>query len=199
MAEQIYVYLNGEQRGPFTRQELCDLHITPDTPVWYSGLEEWAPAGSLPLTRDLCMNPGGCPPNPQAPFQQPGQYQQPQYQQGQYQQPPYQQTYGQQPPYTPNPGPGYAPGQPMNQMPPCPDTYLVWAILTTLCCCLPFGIVAIVYSSKVNSAYNAGDYNGAVRNSNIARNWCIASAISGVVFSGIYYVMMLAGAFTGLL
>ena len=31
-----------------------------------------------------------------------------------------------------------------------PESYLVWAILSTVCCCLPFGVVSIVYASKVD-------------------------------------------------
>ena len=31
-----------------------------------------------------------------------------------------------------------------------PSTYLVRAILVTVFCCLPFGIVAIVYAAQVN-------------------------------------------------
>ena len=34
--------------------------------------------------------------------------------------------------------------------------YLVQAILVTLCCCLPFGIVAIVYAAQVNSKLDRG-------------------------------------------
>src|SRR4051794_27850110 len=40
-------------------------------------------------------------------------------------------------------GYGPAPG-------PKPDSPLAWAIASTLCCCLPFGIVAIVYAAQVN-------------------------------------------------
>ncbi|MCD8166876.1 MAG: CD225/dispanin family protein, partial [Bacteroides sp.] len=32
-----------------------------------------------------------------------------------------------------------------------PDNYLVWAILSTVLCCLPAGVVSIVYSVKVNN------------------------------------------------
>ena len=57
----------------------------------------------------------------------------------QQQQPPYQQRPYQQAYYQPN----YAQGQ----RPLKPDNNLVWAILCTLLCCLPFGIVSIVYAS----------------------------------------------------
>ena len=62
-----------------------------------------------------------------------------------------------------------------------PDNYLVWAILTTVLCCLPFGIVAIVYSSKVDGLWNSGNQTAAYDYSQKAKKWSIAAAIAGVV------------------
>lgn len=76
-----------------------------------------------------------------------------------------------------------------NDIPPKPDNYLVWSILTTICCCLPFGIVAIVYSAQVNSNYQAGLYHEAVKSSVNARTWVIASFVTGLVIS-IGYMMI---------
>ena len=50
--------------------------------------------------------------------------------------------------------------------------YLVQAILVTLFCCLPFGIVAIVYAAQVNGRVQAGDTRGAISASNSAKMWC---------------------------
>jgi Interferon-induced transmembrane protein/zinc-ribbon domain len=49
--------------------------------------------------------------------------------------------------------------------------YLTQSILVTLCCCLPLGIVAIVYSTQVNSKLAMGDVAGAVIASNNAKMW----------------------------
>ena len=68
-----------------------------------------------------------------------------------------------------------------NQRPPKPDNYLVWAILTTLLCCLPFGIVSIVYSSKVDSLYYAGDYISAQQAADKAKKWAMWSALSSII------------------
>ena len=68
-----------------------------------------------------------------------------------------------------------------SQLPPKPDNCLVWAILSTLCCCLPFGIVAIVYASQVDGKYAAGDYQGAVDSANKAKTWCWVSFGIGIV------------------
>jgi len=50
--------------------------------------------------------------------------------------------------------------------------YLVQSILVTLFCCQPFGIVAIIYSAQVNRKLQAGDYEGAVQASKMAKTWC---------------------------
>jgi len=85
---------------------------------------------------------------------------QPQYGQPQYGQPnPYGGGYGA---YG-----GY--GRPLSM--PRPKTHLVGAILTTLFCCMPAGIVAIVFASKVDSAYRAGDFEGSLRASSTAQFW----------------------------
>ena len=42
--------------------------------------------------------------------------------------------------------------------------HLVWSILSTLFCCLPLGIVSIVYASQVDGKRAAGDIAGAREN-----------------------------------
>jgi hypothetical protein len=59
--------------------------------------------------------------------------------------------------------------------------YLVQAILVTLCCCLPGGIVAIVYAAQVNSKQAAGDITGAQESSDKAKLWCWISFGVGIV------------------
>ncbi len=63
------------------------------------------------------------------------------------------------------------------------NNYLVPAILVTLCCCLPGGIVAIVYAAQVNNKLQAGDIAGAQAASNNAKLWCMISAGVGLVFT----------------
>ncbi|OBB87618.1 hypothetical protein A5760_25315 [Mycobacterium colombiense] len=117
--------------------------------------------------------PGG---SPEWPGQQPEwQGQQPEWQ-GQHpagwqpQQPPGWQ--GQPPPAGwPAPQPGWQE----------PENYLVWAILCTVLCCLPFGIVSIVYSNKVSGLWAQGRYAEAHEASNNAKKWAIIGAIVGVV------------------
>jgi hypothetical protein len=65
-----------------------------------------------------------------------------------------------------------APGEP-GQAGPRPNipNHLVKAIVSTLCCCLPFGIVAIVFAAQVNGKLDAGDYAGAQKVSDQANLW----------------------------
>jgi len=88
----------------------------------------------------------------------------------------------------PPPGGGY--GAPQGAPPP---NHLVWAILTTLFCCLPFGIVSIVFAAQVNSKWAAGDVAGAHESSQKARRWAMVSAIVGIVVIGLYLVVVLIG------
>ncbi len=81
--------------------------------------------------------------------------------------------------------------------PPYINNYLVPAILCTLFCCLPFGIVAIVQAAQVNGKLAAGDYQGAEASANQAKTWCAVSFGLGLVGGLIYFAVMMAGAGAG--
>lgn len=79
----------------------------------------------------------------------------------------------------------------------CPDTHLAFAILTTLFCCLPFGIVAIIKAAGVSSAFQSGNYELAQKNSADAAKWSRVALICGIVFYLLYvlfFVVLGAGA-----
>jgi hypothetical protein len=75
-----------------------------------------------------------------------------------------------------------------------PKNYLVEAILVTLFCCLPFGIVAIVYAAQVNTKIEAGDREGAMKASQNAAKWCAISFWSTVIFIILYLVLTVIAA-----
>ena len=66
--------------------------------------------------------------------------------------------------------------------------YLVLSIISTVCCCLPFGIVGIVFSVKINSAMNAGNYEEAAQNAKMAKIWTIVSFVVGLVVGILYFM-----------
>ncbi|HEX5553787.1 MAG TPA: CD225/dispanin family protein [Chitinophagaceae bacterium] len=52
-----------------------------------------------------------------------------------------------------------------------PKNWLVESILVTIFCCLPFGIVGIIFAAQVNSKFDGGDYPGALKASKDAGKW----------------------------
>lgn len=93
------------------------------------------------------------------------------------------------------PVPEYANLRNNQAVPQKPDTYLVWAILSTILCCLPFGVVSIVYAAKVDSLYFAERYVEANEASNKAKNWAIASICTSL---GIWLLYIIVIAIAGL-
>jgi len=70
-----------------------------------------------------------------------------------------------------------------------PDSHMVLAILTTICCCLPFGIVAVIKASKVNELYLTKQYAAAQNASSEALKWSVIGIVLGV-FSGAAYAFI---------
>jgi hypothetical protein len=74
-----------------------------------------------------------------------------------------------------------------------PPSYLVFAILATVLCCLPAGIPAIVYAAQVNSKLQLGDLAGAQVASNNAKLWCWISFGLGLATVGVSMLMFMLG------
>ncbi|MCL3861877.1 CD225/dispanin family protein [Actinotalea sp. K2] len=89
------------------------------------------------------------------------------------------------------PPPNYYGGSSTPPSPP-PPNYLVWAILSTILCCLPVGIFSIVFSTQVNTKWAAGDVEGAYASSKKAKQFAIWAAVAGVVVIVLYLVLVFA-------
>ena len=76
---------------------------------------------------------------------------------------------------------------------PKPKNYLVLAILSTILCCLPFGIVSIIYAAKVDNYWNAGYYYDAEQASRKAKGWMLAAVITCLVITILYVVLIAFG------
>ncbi len=89
------------------------------------------------------------------------------------------------------PHPSYGQQAPNNGAPqmPRPDNNLVWGILCTVLCCLPLGIVSIVYASKVDGCYAAGRYDEAVQNAKEALKWAKIGALCAAVCWALYLIV----------
>ncbi len=85
------------------------------------------------------------------------------------------------------------PGPPPNQNPRDIPTYLWQSIVVTIVCCLPLGVPAIVYATKVNSLLLRGDTVGAVKASGSAKLWCWIAFGAGIVGGLAYGLLALVG------
>ncbi|XP_028835042.1 dispanin subfamily A member 2b-like [Denticeps clupeoides] len=70
---------------------------------------------------------------------------------------------------------------------PFPD-YLAYSIFTMICCCLPLGIAALVYSISTRDANFQGDQHLAEKNSKTARNLNHAGLGIGLTVVIIYVI-----------
>lgn len=63
-------------------------------------------------------------------------------------------------------------------------TSIILTALSTICCCLltiPFAVVAIVYSAKINSAVAGGDMEEAKKAEKMAKIWLIVAGVVAIV------------------
>ncbi|MCM1137330.1 MAG: CD225/dispanin family protein [Duncaniella sp.] len=197
-----WIIINNVQVGPKSLEELREQPgLSLSTPIWHEGLADWTTVAMIPEIAswfNAPIDPYSTAQGQQADYKQSNSssqgaqtgYQQPYGQQaygpqsnGQDYNRQYNQGYGQ--PYGAF-GPGRQTGQP-----PMPNNYLIWAIITTICCCIVTGIVAIVYASKVSPAYYSGNYLAAQDASNKAEMWVIISFVLGLIVQPFYALFSL--------
>lgn len=71
--------------------------------------------------------------------------------------------------------------------------YLVFSILSTIFCCIPLGIPAIVFAAKISGLQASGDYQGAEESAKKAKTFTIIAAILGVVGIIAYFALVFFG------
>lgn len=76
----------------------------------------------------------------------------------------------------------------------CPDSNLVWAILCTVLCCLPLGIVAIVKATSVEKLWAQGREIEAQKAADDAKKYSIWGAVISCIGIVLYIlVFIIAG------
>lgn len=172
---EYWIIVDGKAQGPYGVADMIRRGVTPSTPVWRQGMTEWVPAGTV---RELAGY-----------FSTTENYQSQQL------------GYS-----TPPPSPGAAPVPQSSAGPawhavnddnrqPMPSTYLGWNIAATVLCCIPCGIIGIIYSVMTRNKYDQGDYAGAQN----ASKWAAIWLILGIVLGLIQNVFVLATNFFSLL
>jgi hypothetical protein len=77
-----------------------------------------------------------------------------------------------------------------------PDNNLVWAILCTVLCCLPLGIVSIIKSTSVNTLWAQGQYDEARKAADDAKKfamWGAGAAVIGFILYILFFVVIGVG------
>lgn len=194
---QYWINQNGIQTGPHTFIELQQMEITPAAYVWRAGMDDWKPITAIPELVSLYTHQAQAEAQPEATLSEPVTDSHepvaglPEVPTGEpevapapaFTPPTAQQATSQQP--------AALPEEAMPQ-PECPPTNLVWAILSTILCCLPLGVVAIIYSTKVSQKYRQGDIKAAQHYSEVSAWWCIGTIIGGIVLSPFVSLIQMA-------
>lgn len=199
---QYWINQNGVQAGPVTREELEHMSLTDEAYVWRAGMADWVritEMSELAGCYQVCSTP-----NPSAPAQpapageaaEPGVDPEPAAPTDDVAEP-CQPPMPPLPPAVPDayatpPAPSTAMQQPAADAPKCPPTNLVWAIIATLLCCLPLGVVAIIYSTKVSQKFNEGDLAAAEHYSEVSAWWCIGTIVGGIILSPFVSLIQMA-------
>ena len=188
---KFWIRINGLQEGPMDKEQLKAQNITPTTYVWCAGMKDWAYARDVADLQDIISangendvqeslatetavtsetdadtsaeqpcenateNAAAYEPVAESPVPQKEQ--------------------AQNDPYTALETP-VAEAKPVEER-PCPPNNLIWAILITILCCQPLGILAIVFSAQVNSKYYESGYDAAKKYSDWSAILCIASVV----------------------
>lgn len=73
------------------------------------------------------------------------------------------------------------------------STWLWQSIVATLFCCLPLGVVGIVFAAQAESAKSGGRYAEAREKADRARTWTIASIVVGAVGVVLGIILIVSG------
>ncbi|MEG1649545.1 MAG: CD225/dispanin family protein [Rikenellaceae bacterium] len=164
--ERYYFYTghDGVQHGPFTLKQLMAESISPSTMVWYDTLDNWQSADSIVEIH--------------AEFEKANQKN-----------------------ITPPPtdfAPLYKVRPPVYDRRETiiierPKKWIIESILVTVLCCMPLGIVSLVYALRSEDQWNSGLYDAAKSSSYKAGLWVKVSLFSALIYPIALVISIIAG------
>jgi len=90
-----------------------------------------------------------------------------------------------------------------NQMPVIQqsiNSWLIPAIITNACCCMPLGIISVYFAAKANTYTEKGDFLNAKASADKAKLWSIIGIALGlVIWVGYVIIMFISGLSEGFL
>ena len=202
----VWVFLNGQQQGPFTMEELLDMPVDENTKVWFEGLPKWYPAGCLNEMKPLfdgslaarVAASGHAAPaaaDSHAPTDA-SRFEASEVREAEEATEVAEKVAAEEGREVAEaaPQPRYAPGRryvaAAHPDEPCPPTYLGWTVFLTICCCSPVSIAGLIASICVTSYYNGGKLDRARKASEVTA-WLVMIAIA----LGMIPVMLMSALF----
>lgn len=155
-----YFYRKDDQQfGPFNLEQLKEESLTPETYIWYYGLERWV----LLKEEEELMNALFYPTESKDVD-----------------------NFRQVPTSVP---PKLNKNKTTINRPPLPKNWMLENILITiLCCVFPIGIVGIIYSSKVGNLYFQGQYDLAIERAKKAEHWFYYAIIANIILVFVLFI-----------
>ena len=177
-----YYSENHQQLGPVSEEDLKHKArsgaLKPTTLVWKDGMSDWKPIAGIPELA-IAIHNHSAPASATAVLGSPVAV----------------------------PNPYAAPQASMVQRPPMQMSshvpfinsggILAFAIVSTVMCCWPCGIPAIVYAAKINGQMTAGDYIGAQESARLSKMWSWIALGSWLLLIALYGVAIFMGILTG--
>lgn len=197
MGQKYYAMIDGERKGPFTLEELPEAGVRPSTYIWTKGMADWQKAEE---NADVCrlfrnhlydkMHPAEQPSVAAAPEE--GQSDdrwkiKPDEPKGPL--PSRFDGFLQQAGEDPLPTLEEIESRQDKTMPPVSMIGYAW--LVTIFCCLPTGIVALVFAYRTKSAWSAGKKDLAFEYSRKAKMWTGISLCLGIIGYGLFMAFSL--------
>ncbi len=102
------------------------------------------------------------------------------------------------PPEIPVPPTGDKYNSEYDDIPPLKPTNWLWqSIIATILCCIPFGIVGIIFASRVDSLYYNQRYQEAEISARKAKMWALLAFGAGFLYLIIWIILMASGNMPG--
>ncbi len=220
---KFWIRINGVQEGPMEVEQMKQYNITPTTYVWCAGMKDWTYAKDVEVLEEVllhCANESDTEQQTPQPTESDEPAAEPEnIDEDDATEPKADDNdeANDEPkedeptaddadtkddaPNAKTPQP-IAPQQPVVQpatsqksqdVPPCPPSNLVWAVIATVLCCQVTGIVAIVFAAQVSTKYNMGEYEKAQKYSDWAAWMVIASIVISILWSSLAFPIMMMG------
>lgn len=190
---QYWINFKGKQEGPMSIEKMAQLGVDETAYVWHSGLPDWVKITRVPELVEMLEKARNAETGEVQPQQVPSETQQEQVvheavnnvntevdtaEQETVSVPPALNDLNQPPAIAQQ-----VASNPQEEAPKCPPTNMAWAIITTLFCCTPAGIVGIIFAYLTKKNYRNGDYERANKMSEWGAWAIIASIILGLIFT----------------